>query len=491
MPPPFSRPWAHLDSDIKLRTQFAESGELPTCDNTNMPTVVDNRPPHPSLAWAFEAGTVTGEGASWQVVVAYDDGYSVEHMHRKLRPYWRRNGMTATRLIDSTIQRTDEIKQACVAYDAELVDDLRQAGGSSYAQLASLAFRQCIAAHKLVADLDGTPLFFSKENFSNGCMGTVDVTYPSSPFFLLFNPNLLEAQLTPILDYASSSRWKFDFAPHDIGRYPLANGQVYGGGEETDFRQMPVEECGNMLIMVTALCKLRSDIGYAQKYWDTLSQWANYLLNKGLDPENQLCTDDFAGHLAHNANLSLKALIGIAGYAWLCEQSNMLDRAQTVRSSAESMAREWIAMADDGNHYRLTFDRPDTWSQKYNLVWDKLLDLNLFPDAVAETEIAHYKAKLETYGLPLDSRDTYTKLDWIVWSASLSTRQEDFEAFIAPVYDWLNETESRVPLTDWYYADSGRQVGKMQARSVVGGIFIQLLWDRQVRAKWFRLSQRS
>lgn len=387
-------------------------------------------------------------------------------------------GTGLSRLLAGEIShRFEELKNTCVEYDAKLMKDLARVGGEGYAQLAALAFRQCIAAHKLVADIDGTPLFFSKENFSNGCMDTVDVTYPSSPFFLLLNPALLEAQLTPILDYSSSSRWKFDFAPHDIGRYPLANGQVYGGGEETDFRQMPVEECGNMLIMVTALCKIRSDISYAQKYWDTLSLWANYLLEKGLDPENQLCTDDFAGHLAHNVNLSVKALVAIAGYAWMCEQNNMQEKSQEYRSVVEGMVQEWMAMADDGDHYRLTFDNPDTWSQKYNLVWDKLLDLNLFPDTVTETEIAYYKTQQARYGLPLDSRDAYTKLDWIVWSATLAKTQEDFESFIDPLVDWLNETESRVPMTDWYYTDSGRQVRSMQARSVVGGVFIKMLSD--------------
>lgn len=473
-----------LALDSELRTQFVQSGTLPTADNSDMPTAVGSHSPHPAMAWAKELGAVGPNGASWQVIIAYDDRFSVEYMYRRLRPFWRKDGMNASALIQSTIDRFAEIQSACLEFDQELTADLEQVGGSEYAHLASLAFRQCIAAHKLVIDIDGTPLFFSKENFSNGCMGTVDVAYPCSPFFLLFNPELLQAMLTPILDYASSTRWPFPFAPHDIGRYPLANGQVYGGGEKSDIDQMPVEECGNMLIMVTALCKVRSDICFAQGYWDTLSQWANYLLEKGLDPENQLCTDDFTGHLAHNVNLSVKALVGIACYAWLCEQNGMVDEANRIRTKVEGMVAEWLMMADDGDHFRLTFDKPETWSQKYNLVWDKLLDLNLFPEELFEKELAYYKTKQLEYGLPLDNRSSYTKLDWNVWTASLAKSEGEFKDFIRPIVKWLEESESRVPLTDWYYADSGLQVAKMQARSVVGGVFIRMLFDKKLHQKW-------
>ena len=471
-----------LGTDMDLRRYFVAQGRLPESDNMDMPRLVDNRPPSPVSAWVLEL-TAESEMQAKQLLLVYDDRFSVEYMHRKLRPYWRRNGAGAAELIRRSLAEYDTIQRTCQTFDDELIKDLRAAGGEAYAQLAALSFRQCVAAHKLVTDLDGTPLFFSKENFSNGCMGTVDVTYPSSPFFLLFNPNLLEAQLTPILDYASSKHWKFSFAPHDIGRYPLANGQVYGGGEDSDVDQMPVEECGNMLLLVAALCKAYGSSAYAKTYWELLTQWAGFLLDGGLDPDNQLCTDDFAGDLAHNVNLSLKALLAIAAYAQLCNSLGLDDEAEAVRLRVERMAQQWQEMTDDGDHYRLTFDKPNTWSQKYNLVWDKLLELHLFPEIVATKELAYYKTKQNTYGLPLDNRSSYTKLDWTVWTASLSESEKDFQALIEPLYRWLNETESRVPLTDWYFTDTGLQ-SRFQARSVVGGVFIRLLQDARLWRKW-------
>jgi hypothetical protein len=238
-----------------------------------------------------------------------------------------------------------------------------------------------------------------------------------------------------------------------------------------------------MLIMIGALAQIDGNADYANKYWPMLTKWANYLKDKGLDPENQLCTDDFAGHLAHNTNLSLKAIEALAAYSDLAARLGHKDEAAAYHKAAEEMAQKWQAMAADGDHYKLTFDKPGTWSQKYNLVWDKLLGYDLFPKDVAAKEIAFYLTKLNRYGLPLDSRKTYTKLDWIVWTATLADNEKDFQAILAPTYDWISATTSRVPMTDWYDTVSGKQQG-FQARSVVGGVFIKVLDDKKTWRKY-------
>lgn len=469
--------------DSVSRGSFVENGMLPGNDDLEMPRPASDRSPTPVLACLLDFGSVGADSVSRHLALAYDDQFSIEYFHRKLRPYWRRDGMEAEGLLRAAVADYESLVLQCQRFDEELTADLRAVGGERYCRLAALAFRQCIGAHKLTADIDGSPLFFSKENFSNGCIATVDVTYPSSPFFLLFNTELLKAQLTPILDYASSSRWRFPFAPHDLGRYPLANGQFYGGGEQSDVDQMPVEECGNMLLMIAAVTKAEGKSDYALEHWSLLSRWANYLREKGLNPENQLCTDDFAGHLAQNVNLSLKAILALAAYAWLSEVSGKKDEASRYQQVAQEMAARWLEMADDRDHYRLTFDKAGTWSQKYNLVWDRLLDLNLFPPEVARKEVDYYKGKRERYGIPLDNRSRYTKLDWTVWSAMLTGEPQDFADLIEPLYRWAHESPSRVPLADWYWTHDGKQV-RFQARSVVGGIYIPMLLDETTWKKW-------
>jgi hypothetical protein len=283
------------------------------------------------------------------------------------------------------------------------------------------------------------------------------------------------------------ARWEWPFAPHDLGTYPLANGQVYGGGEKTEDDQMPVEESGNMLIVMDALGRRRGNWRLAEAYWPELTKWAEYLRAKGLDPENQLSTDDFAGHLTHNANLSIKAIEGIAAYAEMAKALGKPEIAEKYDSAAKQMAERWQTMAIDGDHYKLAFDKPGTWSQKYNLVWDQLLGLGLFPAAVREKDIAFYLQHLNEYGLPLDNRKDYTKLDWQLWTATLAKDPAQFQSFMTPIGKWINETTSRVPLTDWYDTRTGKMIG-FQARSVVGGIFIKLLGDQNLSAKWLKFA---
>lgn len=466
---------AGLETGIVLndgRGEWVKTGKLPQSDEVEQPQAPARNPLKLALAW--DLGRVGAARQSRKWMIAYDDQYSIEYFQRRLRPWWRRNGLTAPQLLETAWREEGVLAQRGVKFDEEAMASYRKAGGEKYADIAALAFRQTLAAHKLAADLDGRPLYFSKENFSNGCIATVDVTYPSAPFMLVYSPELLKAMLRPVLDYAMLPRWRFPFAPHDLGQYPLANGQVYGGGEATEENQMPVEESGNMLILLYALAAREKSAEFSRPYLPLLEKWANYLREKGMDPENQLCTDDFAGHLAHNTNLSLKAIVAMAGFGRLAGMLGRNDLEAAFAKAAEGFARQWPELAADGDHYRLAFDRAGTWSQKYNLVWDRLLGLKLFPPDIARTEIAYYLKKQNGFGLPLDNRETYTKLDWIVWSATMAERREDFEALVAPVWRFLNETPDRVPMTDWYWTLNGKHRG-FQARSVVGGVYIKLL----------------
>lgn len=449
------------------------------------------------------------EPVSGNILIAFDDLISVYYFGEPLKGYYFRNGKTICDALRESYRNAASVYETCEEFDAALRKSA-EPYGEDYLMLLYASLRQSIAAHKLVQDRKGRVLFLSKECNSDGCIATADVSYPSSPLFLLYAPELVRGMLEPIFDFARMPVWEFEFAPHDAGIYPYCIGQIYGAlNQENKYnsdiymrdwhkpenmpmlylfpkgsklyapeKQMPVEECGNMLILSAAVALASGDTSFLCDNFDLLEKWAEYLCKFGFMPESQLCTDDFAEHLANNANLSIKAGFGIAGFAAVCEVLGKCELADKYMALARNHAKRWTECCFDGkNSTALTIggDR-STYSLKYNLVFDKLFGTSLYPQELYRAETERYMRELKRFGTPLDSRASYTKSDWIVWAASLCSEMDGFTALISPIADYLRETPDRVPFADWYGAEDGKNQ-MFRNRSVQGGIFLPILLD--------------
>lgn len=450
-------------------------------------------------------------------LVAFDDLCSIFYFGEWLPGYYFKDGATIFDAIADAYHNHDRVLEKLKAFDLDLQERCKPFG-EDYLLLAYAALRQTLGAHKLVENKDGELLFLSKECHSNGCIATVDVSYPSSPLFLLFNPELLKGMLLPIFKFARYPIWTFPFAPHDAGTFPYCLGQTYalvtgtadhdrdlGNSIQRDRSkgqivshpkfytypentplykldsQMPIEECGNMLIMTAAYMKRTADLSLSEANFDLLKKWCEYLVEQGLIPKKQLCTDDFVSRLDKNINLSVKAIVGIKAFALICEELKKKDLAAWAHEKAQELTDEFHQLFKNLNHIPLTYDSvTDTFSLKYNFAFDILFGTDLFDKTMMEKEVDHYIEVMEEFGVPLDSRSSISKSDWQLFVCTLTKDPKKKQKIYSAVAKYLRESPSRVPFSDLYFADSGVH-RDFQNRTVQGGIFILLLEKEGLR----------
>ena len=317
----------------------------------------------------------------------------------------------------------------------------------------------------------------------------MDVIYPGSPMLLYTAPELLKLLLLPVLSYAHNDtyiQFSDPYSPHQLGTYPIAN--------DTTARQepMPLENSGNMIFMLLGIVQRTNDASFVAPYFDMLAGWADEIARTTEFPANQICTDDFTGKLANNTNLGAKGIVSLQAFATLCaipgvgNVGGKVDCTKYAKTAA-SYAQTWMKFAHEPSpmsHYKLSYNViagvTDSWSIKYNLLWQKLLKLDgPFPwDDVVADEIKYYISKSNAFGIPMDPRHTYVKTDWLSWAAAMTSSNADFHTIMDPIFKFANETQSRNPFTDLYDTVSSKQsTGGFIARPVIGGLFAKMLLD--------------
>lgn len=245
---------------------------------------------------------------------------------------------------------------------------------------------------------------------------------------------------------------------------------------------MPVEESGNMLIMVAAYLKRASasDVGrFARKHYRILKQWADYLTANLPDPGFQNQTDDFAGSIAHSVNLAIKGVVAVAAMGRIAEAAGHDEDA----SRYESLARQFIvfwtkhAQGPSGKHLGLTYNGAGggngMWGTVYNAFADRMLKTNLIPESICKEQAEWYAKASNGLGLPLQVPHSYAKSDWELFTAAWLADYPIKQQLIDRVYAYANTTPDRVPFSDLYSTITGHRVA-FEARPVQGGLFALL-----------------
>lgn len=353
-----------------------------------------------------------------------------------------------------------------------IATDSKAAAGDNYHILTSLAVRQAFGATQLVGT-EETHYVFLKEISSNGNTQTVDVIFPATPIFFYLEPEYVKLLLDPHFENQESGHYPNKYAIHDLGaHYPNATGHEDGGDEA-----MPLEECGNNLIMMLAYAQRSGNVEYLKSHYPLLQQWAEFLVLESVYPAEQLSTDDFAGHLANQTNLGLKGIIGIEAMSQIAKLIGEDGDAQNYTTISHDYIKQWQVLSHQGNfdfppHTILTFNDPATHGLLYNLYADRLLNTSLVPQEIYDQQSAFYPTIKQPFGVPLDTRALWTKSDWELFCAAIAST-ETRDMFIDDLAKWVSETTTGRPFTDLFETPTGNYPESIQfkARPVMGGMF--------------------
>ncbi|CAF0768566.1 unnamed protein product [Adineta ricciae] len=464
-----------------LRQAFANHQTMPT-DDTRKPRHANDQ--SPASAFIINFDQVTSQTVSNYLIFLYDDLYSMLYFEEWQVPCWRAEfDNNVTLLINEAISYYQSNMQDITDSNEMLITLLGNIGGDHYAILGSLVTRQITGAlSRTWSAKQNRSQLYMKEISSDGDVSTVDVIFPSSPFFLWLHPEMLRDVLLPVLAYANNEtdiHYNLAWAPHHLGTWSVCD--ILSEEQE----QMPMEESANMLLMLAGIVQKLAITDFLAPYWNVMEIWAQYLNSTLPDPGNQLCTDDFEGPSPHNCNLALKGILGLGAYSLLLNASGQAQRASVYMAQAQDHANYWLKAARDNNNYRLQYNLPNTWSQKYNLIYQSILSLNLFPADTAKLESSYYMTKMLDFGIPLDSRSNLTKGDWTSWIAAFNDNEGQKNAIFDKLYKFANESPDRVPLSDFYDAANGHVLG-FRARPVMGGLFIRALLESPLACDIYR-----
>jgi hypothetical protein len=305
---------------------------------------------------------------------------------------------------------------------------------------------------------------------------------PMAPIFCVLSPDYIRLLLHPVIDYLHSGSWPHSYTIHDMGKnYPNATGHDDGKAQ-----MMPVEESGNLLALMYMYELASGDTEYKTQFLDTLKMYADYLVENALYPDRQYSTDDGAGESANQTGLAVKLAIALNAYGVMTNQPKYSDIGLHF---AEVLYNETQGTDSDRTRFTLFQGEGDTWSLQFNLYLDVLLKLKTFPTGAFRMQTDFYPKVRKEAGVPLDSRDSWAKTDWMIFAAATAmapgVKDEGIkDMFINDIHAYISNGKNDVPFSDKFWTESkvgldGRyhEIGTYdtyRARPVAGGHFALL-----------------
>ncbi|KAJ5205166.1 hypothetical protein N7472_001614 [Penicillium cf. griseofulvum] len=151
--------------------------------------------------------------------------------------------------------------------------------------------------------------------------------------------------------------WSLAFAIHDP--WPWAHSLSHAiGHDDQEAELMPIEECGNLLVLAAAYVRATGDTDWTSQYMEGFKKYADYLIDNSVDITNQVSSNDAPGPLTNETNLAIKAAVGLKAFG---ETSGDGVYSRVGEQHANIFFQQGLRTDKDQTHFVLEYpDWPDT-----------------------------------------------------------------------------------------------------------------------------------
>ncbi|EJC98586.1 DUF1793-domain-containing protein [Fomitiporia mediterranea MF3/22] len=445
-----------------------------------------------TLAIAVDLGTVSSvtDPVVYALGVVRDP--VVQYANRNVQiekrsSYYWSNFSTIHDVVNDVLSRFDDAVTAATALDKQILGAAGQVS-TNYADILSLSTRQVMGGleYTLLKDDSGNFNMSDVKAFLNdmGGIGTggvsaVDVLYAAMPAYLYLNPDILGYLLSPLLEYQESTQYTNPYAAQDLGpAFPNATGNANGHNQK-------IEQSANMIIMCLAHAQASGDSRLINQHYDLLNKWANYLVNNTMDPGDQTASLSDGIIVNNQTNVVLKGIIGIGAMSKISGYTGHTADETNFVTIAQQYAQQWTSIAVDSSQISISFGLMNS-GLIYNLYADKLLQLNLIPSSVYDTQTQFYKSQLSqwNYGIPMDLSNTSSvaRADWMMFAAASTSDISIRDAMHLQIHEYISAfLPQNLPFPILYNPRDGTQIGGENSPAI-GATFANLALNLPIKS---------
>ncbi|KLO10459.1 DUF1793-domain-containing protein [Schizopora paradoxa] len=376
--------------------------------------------------------------------------------------YYRMNFTTAHDMASFFLDDFENTLNKSTELDLQIMNDTANIS-TEYYDLLTLVSRQAMSALEITVAKDDDGNFNSSDimaflknmgGVGNGGVNAVDVLYAAFPIYLYFNPAIGSYLLKPLFISQDSPQYTQPYAAQGLGvNFPNASIENIPHG-------LGIEQSGNMIIMLLAHLQASGDATLVTQHYDLIKNWTDYLVENSLDPNAQQPSPSDGISAINQTNLALKGIIGIEAMARISSFVGMNSDAEKFQSIAESYIGQWqnLSLSLDKTHLLTSFGQESSAGLIYNIYADKLLQLDLIPQSVYDTQNSYLSSQLDSnsIGIPLDSTSPKrTRADWMMFAGAASGDEDLERSIISMVHSYALNPTSNTPLSPVYDPTSG------------------------------------